>query len=95
MGRFILLIPCWEGHRADLEEKRGPAKNVRCWQNASFLGLDFNAPNREDPKRQMPVDINQSPQVERMAQDQSELLKQREELLNAEDEKSSRQRQKQ
>ncbi|MBA8904128.1 LPD7 domain-containing protein [Phyllobacterium sp. P30BS-XVII] len=48
-----------------------------------------------DPKRPMPTDINQSPQVERMAQDQSELLKQREELQKAESQKSGRQRQKQ
>jgi hypothetical protein len=33
-----------------------------------------------DPKRPMPADINQSPQVERLAQDQTELLKEKREI---------------
>jgi len=28
LNHLILLIPYWEGHRADPEEKRGPANDV-------------------------------------------------------------------
>ena len=28
LNRLILLPPCWEGQRADPEEKRGPANDV-------------------------------------------------------------------
>jgi hypothetical protein len=42
----------------------------------------------------MPTDINQSPQVERLAQDQSELLKEKREIEKAETQKKvHRQRQ--
>jgi hypothetical protein len=40
-----------------------------------------------DPKRAMPTDMNQSPQVERLAQDQSELLKEKREIEKAETQK--------
>lgn len=41
-----------------------------------------------DPKRQMPTDVNQSLQVESMAQDQAELLKQRQEIERGQTQKS-------
>jgi hypothetical protein len=47
-----------------------------------------------DPKRPMPTDINQSPQVERRAQDQAELLKEKREIEKVETQKKVR-RQKQ
>jgi hypothetical protein len=31
MARLILLIPCWDGLRADPEEKQGLAKNIEHW----------------------------------------------------------------
>lgn len=41
-----------------------------------------------DPKREMPTDVNRSSQVERMAQDQAELLKQRQEIEKGQTQKS-------
>ncbi|TDQ15330.1 LPD7 domain-containing protein [Phyllobacterium brassicacearum] len=41
-----------------------------------------------DPKRPMPTDINQSPQVERLAQEQAELLKQKQETEKAQTQKN-------
>jgi hypothetical protein len=29
-GVIVLLVPCWESQGADSEEKRGPAKDIRC-----------------------------------------------------------------
>ena len=40
-----------------------------------------------DPNQPMPTDINQSPQVERLAQDQAELLKEKREIEKVETQK--------
>ena len=48
-----------------------------------------------DPKRPMPTDINQSPQVERLAQEQAELLKQKQQETEKAQTQKNVQRQKQ
>lgn len=30
LDHLVLLVPCWESQGADPEEKRGPAKDIRC-----------------------------------------------------------------
>ena len=50
MDRLILLIPCWEGQRADPEEKQDPRKTSSAGRSESWKALDLNTPNREESR---------------------------------------------
>jgi hypothetical protein len=45
----VLLIPCWESHRAHPEEKRGPASVSSTGRKA--WSVDWSQPNREDSQK--------------------------------------------
>jgi hypothetical protein len=52
IARLILLIPCWDGLRADPEEKQGLAKNIEHW-GAGQLGSRLTSTRRIEKSRHL------------------------------------------
>ena len=67
LDRLILLIPCWEGQRADPEEKQGPAKDVKRRQSrkarkrlTSTRRIEKKAGTQKAPAEQVVKDIRRA-----------------------------------